>query len=226
VVAFLLRLPDLNTAEYARLARGAGQHASNSAPVAALASLSPLAQRMVSQNCVHCHGADGLGRGGASPVLAGQKPVYLFASLDAYARGARHSGIMKPAAAALDRATMNELAQYYARLAPPDGQGQAAPNAPSIARGRQLAQTGLPREKVPPCAECHGPNQRRRNPIYPELAGQHAEYLVQQLALFKAGKRGGTSYAHLMEHVAPHLTEEQIRDVAAYYASLRRPLTG
>ena len=75
-------------------------------------------------------------------------------------------------------------------------------------------------EQSPPlCGVCHGPGARRRNPFYPDLAGQHGDYLVLQLHLFKAGKRGGTPYAHLMEHVAPHLSEAQIRDVAAYYSA-------
>jgi cytochrome c553 len=52
------------------------------------------------------------------------------------------------------------------------------------------------------------------------LAGQYADYIVLQLELFKKGHRGGSSWAHLMEEVAPKLSEQEMRDVAAYYASL------
>jgi cytochrome c553 len=52
------------------------------------------------------------------------------------------------------------------------------------------------------------------------LAGQYAEYLVQQLSLFKARQRGGTEYHHIMYKVAGQLTDEQIRAVSAYFASL------
>lgn len=56
--------------------------------------------------------------------------------------------------------------------------------------------------------------------MYPVLAGQYAEYLLLQLELFKSEQRGGSSYLHLMRHVAARLKPEQMRDVAAYYAGL------
>jgi cytochrome c553 len=55
--------------------------------------------------------------------------------------------------------------------------------------------------------------------MYPQLAGQYAEYLALQLRLFKDDRRGGTPYAHIMRMVAARLTLEQIAAVAAYYAS-------
>jgi cytochrome c553 len=68
--------------------------------------------------------------------------------------------------------------------------------------------------------DCHGPGPHRRNSAYPNLAGQYADYLVLQLELFKQDGRGGSAYAHIMRHVATRLGTEQMRDVAAYYASL------
>lgn len=59
-----------------------------------------------------------------------------------------------------------------------------------------------------------------RNPVYPDLTGQYADYPVLRLELFKKQQRGGTAYAHLMHTVAARLTPEQMRDVALYYASL------
>ncbi len=111
---------------------------------------------------------------------------------------------------------MSELAHFYAGLAP--ASRSASADSAAIARGRAIALGGVAQNKVPPCAECHGPGERRRNPFYPDLAGQHGDYLVLQLQLFKAGIRGGSAYAHLMQHVAPHLSEAQIRDLAAYYS--------
>ena len=67
---------------------------------------------------------------------------------------------------------------------------------------------------------CHGPGAVARNPRYPRLAGQYADQLALQLELFQQGVRGGTAYAHLMAPVARGLTRSQMRDVAAYYASL------
>lgn len=90
----------------------------------------------------------------------------------------------------------------------------------SLARGREIARRGIPMQKVPACQDCHGPNRVRMNPFYPVLAGQYAEYLLLQLELFKAGRRGGSSYAHLMRPTAEKLTKQQMKDVALYYQSL------
>lgn len=172
-------------------------------------------RRLVSaepQVCARCHGGDGLGRG-AFPKLAGQKEAYLQAALRAYARGERHSGIMQTVAAGLDEARIPELASYYSRLVAPARAGSSSP-------GPGIAESGVPAQSVPACAQCHGPGGGPRNPHYPVLAGQYAHYLIQQLELFKNGQRGGSPYAHLMREVAPRLTSEQIREVAQYYASL------
>src|SRR5690606_24987171 len=91
----------------------------------------------------------------------------------------------------------------------------------AIARGRELALRGAPKRRIPSCVECHGPGEGERNPMYPELAGQHADYLALQLRLFKAGKRGGTGYAPVMAEIAGRLEEGDIRDLSAYYGSLR-----
>jgi len=75
-------------------------------------------------------------------------------------------------------------------------------------------------KRLPSCVDCHGPEGKRRRPVYPDLRGQPADYLVRQLELFKDQRRGGTEFAHLMHHVAPHLSAEQMHDVAAYFASI------
>jgi cytochrome c553 len=92
----------------------------------------------------------------------------------------------------------------------------------AIERGRAIAMEGIPKRRVPPCSECHGPGEIKRNPNYPVLAGQYAAYLVLQLTLFKKQARGGSAYAHLMDPVAAGITPQQMRDVALFYESLGR----
>jgi cytochrome c553 len=114
---------------------------------------------------------------------------------------------------------MQELARYYGHLetlAPPPQLELTA----ALERGKAIATQGIPRRRVPSCVDCHGPDARRRNPIYPILAGQYADYLVLQLDLFKQRRRGGSDYAHLMHPITTWLTSEQMHDVALYYASL------
>jgi cytochrome c553 len=217
MVAFLLRMRDLGAGEYRSLVGGPHPPQLGAAPLEDLQETGNT-PRAVIENCGRCHGVDGYGRGtGAFPKLAGQHPAYLQAALNAYARGDRHSGIMEPVAAGLSPGEVRELAAYYGRLSAP------APAQASFARGQSIAHDGIPAQRVPACAQCHGPGAVRRNPHYPVLAGQYADYLILQLQLFKNGQRGGSAYAHLMHEVAPRMTEEQIRDAARYYASISEP---
>jgi cytochrome c553/cytochrome c5 len=220
VVAFLRALPELDEGEYRRLVGGEAGASGEAEPLGGLLAPDKI-PRAVTESCARCHGADGLGRGeGAYPKLAGQRPDYLLASLQAFARGERHSGIMGPVTSGLSPDVMRELAGYYAGL-------PASPPSPSpeevatvITLGEAIAQRGIPDRRVPSCVACHGQTATPRNPFYPELSGQYADYLILQLELFKSGNRGGTAYAHLMRPVAAHLTPEQMRAVATYYASL------
>jgi cytochrome c553 len=213
MVAFLQRLPGIEPREYAELANGPAVR-SLKAPIEELVPPGDV-PAAISQSCARCHGTDGLGRG-VFPVLAGQRPEYLRASLEAYAKGERHSGLMEPAAAPLGPDEMAAIASYYAAR-PRAGRGQPPRAAADAERGRRIADEGIPHTLVPACNSCHGPAPDR-NPIYPQLAGQHAEYLRQQLVLFKSRTRGGTAYEHIMRRVAAQLTDQDMRDVAAYFA--------
>jgi cytochrome c553 len=203
MVAFLRALPGLDAAAYRRLAHGDSGTAAH--------------------RCERCHGPDGVGRGaGTIPRLAGQSPAYLAASLEAYARRQRHSGIMELVAAKLTPEEMRELGRDYGgvELARQPSSGPSEKETSAIERGAAIARRGVPAQRVPSCIPCHGPGPAPRNPIYPTLVGQYADYLALQLELFKKGHRGGTAYAHLMQAVVRELTPEQMRDVARYYASL------
>jgi cytochrome c553 len=58
------------------------------------------------------------------------------------------------------------------------------------------------------------------------LAGQHAAYLEGQLSLWEKEEdsRGGGPFREIMRKIAFRMTHDEIKAVAAYYASLpRRP---
>ncbi len=224
-VAFLQKLPELNAQEYQRLVRGEAVAGKETAPIQNL-SEPEAASRAVDENCRRCHGADGHGRGsGAFPSLAGQQPEYLESALLAYARGERHSGIMEPIAAGMSRDSIHELARYYRRrVAVPNLAASNSESNAAAKRGESIALQGVPNQRVPICAECHGPGDIPPNVNYPSLAGQHAKYLVLQLELFQKRHRGGSSYANLMHPIADQLTAQQMRDVALYYESLEVPV--
>ncbi|HEX5733578.1 MAG TPA: c-type cytochrome [Blastocatellia bacterium] len=218
MVAFLRALPELDAEQYRRLVNDEAAATTAVGPIQGL-QIPEKTQRAVIESCSRCHSTDGLGRSmGAFPRLAGQNQTYLHASLQAYARGERHSGIMELVAARLSPEEMSELARYYESLKSPSPSLREADSA--VERGKEIALHGIPNQRVPACASCHGPGAIPRNPAYPLLAGQYADYLVLQLELFKNEHRGGTAYSHLMRPVAARLTAEQMRDVALYYASL------
>ena len=66
------------------------------------------------------------------------------------------------------------------------------------------------------CASCHGPAGNSVNPQWPKLAGQHAGYTAKQIRDFKAGT---TRNDALMAPMIAGLSEQDIEDIAAYYAS-------
>nr|WP_284701011.1 c-type cytochrome [Rhodoplanes tepidamans] len=226
VVAFARGLPGMTAEQYHRATaapEGPGGPASN--PSARLIAREGLAENAVAA-CARCHGVDGTGgAAGGVPTLAGQRRDYLVASLRDYANGTRPSGIMQPIATMLSEAQRRALAEYYAALPATPGEPRvetvAYDEADLLQRGGVIAAVGDPAAGTPACRACHGAAGRAETnlPGYPALAGQHRDYLEQQLKLWRAGTRGGT-HGQIMRAAARNLTDEQIRAVALYYARL------
>ena len=79
-----------------------------------------------------------------------------------------------------------------------------------------LADAAAGRAKAQACMTCHGVNGLAVAPNTPHLAGQPEPYLVDQLKAYRSGKR-----AHeVMTVVAKPLSDADIADLAAWYASL------
>ncbi len=78
------------------------------------------------------------------------------------------------------------------------------------------------KEKAATCAACHGPDGNSVIEANPKLAGQHPNYLVKQLKEFKlASQTGGEEGRNnaVMNGMAAPLSEQDMKDIAAYYAS-------
>ena len=71
------------------------------------------------------------------------------------------------------------------------------------------------RQKAAVCVVCHGPDGNSANPSWPNLAGQHAEYIIKQLQDYRDGRRKNDQMAPL----AMALSDQDIADIAAYYAA-------
>ena len=93
----------------------------------------------------------------------------------------------------------------------------------SIASADGNSQKG--EQKAAPCAGCHGEGGKTPSPAAPDapvLAGQHADYLAQQLKAFSAScseAKAECRESAIMAPMAAMLAGTGIDDVAAYYAS-------
>jgi cytochrome c553 len=67
------------------------------------------------------------------------------------------------------------------------------------------------------CAVCHGLNGIAKLPEAPHLAGENAQYIIKQLKAFKSGERKSPQ----MSIVAQGLSDEDMANVAAWFASLK-----
>ena len=66
------------------------------------------------------------------------------------------------------------------------------------------------------CAACHGGEGISPNAVWPNLAGQKEQYLAAQIKAFRDGARENAQMAPMVAN----LSDEDIADLAAYYASL------
>ena len=67
------------------------------------------------------------------------------------------------------------------------------------------------------CQSCHGKDGLGRLPYAPNLAGQKQDYLVKSLMAYKAGERNSV----MMSIAVKRLSDEDIANVAAYYAAIK-----
>ncbi len=82
---------------------------------------------------------------------------------------------------------------------------------PSLAAG----DPEVGKKKSTPCQACHGANGVSVSPEFPNLAGQHKEYLMAVLRHYKNGKRKNP----IMAGQVANLTERDIADLAAWFSS-------
>lgn len=169
--------------------------------------------------CATCHGIDGNGTtppNPAFPKLAGLQVEYLNKQLKDFKAGKRKSEIMAPMATPLSPEDMQAIAGYYAAQKPAPG-GVKLPELLSL--GKKLHLDGDESLGVPACAGCHEVSAAGV-PKYPRLAGQHAEYIYQQLKLFQSGARDNDRGLP-MQSVTIKMSDKDMRAVAEYLSSLK-----
>ncbi|WP_238583749.1 c-type cytochrome [Legionella jamestowniensis] len=80
-------------------------------------------------------------------------------------------------------------------------------------------QTVVPPAKTAVCVACHGQQGVSLNPVWPNIAGQHASYILKQLQDYK---KGTTRNAPEMTGIVATLNESDMAELATFYA--KQPL--
>jgi cytochrome c553 len=157
-----------------------------------------------------CHGCHGIPNyKNAYPVysvpkLGGQHAAYMVAALKEYKSGDRSHATMHAQAISLSD---NDLADIAAFL----GGQELKPSGRPVGTAPKAGQT---------CVACHGNDGVGIMPEYPNLAGQHEDYIANSLRSYKSGVRKNA----IMSGMAAPLTEQDIRELAKYYSSQRPAL--
>jgi len=167
----------------------------------------PARGKQISYTCLGCHGIEDYKNVYPTysvPELVGQHPGYILAALQEYKRGQRSHATMHQQAASLSDQDMEDIASYFST---PALEASAAP-------------VGTAPVKAALCASCHGKNGVGITSDYPNLAGQHADYIARALVEYAHGDRKNP----IMPNFVVGLSQSDIEDISNYYAQQSPPL--
>lgn len=154
--------------------------------------------------CLGCHGIPNYRNSYPVyrvPKLGGQHTTYMVAALREYASQDRPHPTMHAQAVTMTDQDMQDMAAYLS------GQ-ELKPGGRAVGSVPKAGQT---------CVACHGNDGVGILPEYPNLAGQHADYIEQALKAYRAGQRKNP----IMGGMATALTDADIKALALYYSSQR-----
>ncbi len=174
--------------------------------------------------CAPCHGAAGEGTSSDYfPRLSGKPAGYLYNQLLAFRDGRRKYAPMNYLLEFLPDPFLKAMADYYAAERPPFPK-PAIPvvSKALLARGEALALHGDPERALPACAACHGPTFTGMEPAIPGLLGLRPNYISAQLGAWRYGTRTAAA-PDCMQIVAGHLTEDDVKGLAAWLSSRPAP---
>ena len=194
-----------------------------------------VAPHIVSRNCSGCHELDGRSQLPYVPRLAGLSANYTERKLskfraasttpvdEALSRimpfGSKDSNATRTAvenmigiAHAISDEDGKAAVEWYAAQKPAPGRRG---DGKLIKKGEEVFMAGVQSQNLAACQSCHGPNAEGSDTA-PRLAGQNAEYLLNQLALFRAGDPD--QYPE-MAKVAKNIGSDRARAVVEYLQS-------
>jgi cytochrome c553 len=176
------------------------------------------------QACAACHGAKGEGIDNPYfPRLAGKPAGYLYNQLVAFKNGQRHYPPMTYLLEYLPESYLQAMAEHFAAQRPPFPP-TAVPDVSKdmLAHGELLVRQGDAAREIPACVKCHGSTLTGMEPAIPSLLGLRPAYISAQLGAWRYGTRTAKE-PDCMQIVAGHLTEDDVKAVAAYLSSQPAP---
>ncbi|NIE56843.1 cytochrome c [Burkholderia sp. Ax-1735] len=165
------------------------------------------------QVCSNCHGATGVSVSPTFPKLAGQRKEYLVDQLTDFKNHTRSDPNAKRfmwGFTHLTDAQIDDLATYFSSQHVTLGD---TGDLLLISEGKSIYMSGVPDKGVAACIGCHGQHGEGMS-RFPRLAGQHADYVMKQLKVFRetdTRPRGA-----VMKSVCSNMSEQDMRAVAAY----------
>ncbi len=170
--------------------------------------------------CFACHGPDG-NSPSPFPKLAGQGEKYLFKQMQDIRDGTRLVPTMAGQLDGKDDQDLADIAAYFSTQK--SSRGQTRPELLEL--GAKIYRSGVAERNVAACIACHSPTGQGNAPAgFPALAGQHAQYVADQLRAYRKGyedSSGRTNDAEkIMRTTAFGLSDKEIEAVASYVEGL------
>lgn len=180
----------------------------------AFAAGNPEAGKVKFLVCAGCHAIPGYSNAFPRfqvPKLGGQHADYLLSSLKAYARGERKHESMNGTAMSLSEADMLDISAFLSQIK----------FSKNIDQNEAFGDSVLGKKKAGNCASCHGKKGKSASPGFPHLIGQYENYLIHALQQYRDGKRTNP----MMTGMTAALSDEEIENIAAFYASQNKGLS-
>lgn len=176
-----------------------------------------------SVTCAACHGADGNSAIAMNPKIAGQHANYIVKQLTEFklasqtgGKEGRNNAVMNGMAAVLSEQDILDLAAYYSSQE--STQGEASEDA--VVKGNKLYVGGDLERGITACIACHGPKGNGTSLSgFPDISGQHSDYIATQLKAFRSGERAN-SLNGMMADIAKRMTDEDIQVISSYVSGL------
>jgi len=167
--------------------------------------------------CGACHGADGNSAAPNFPKLAGQGERYLLKQMNDIKSGNRNILEMTGLLTNMSEQDMADIAAYFASQSMSVGAADPA----LVKAGEALYRGGKLAEGMPACTGCHSPNGAGNDAAgFPQLGGQHAQYVAKQLTDFREGNRTNDGDAMIMRAIAAKLSNKDIEAVSSFIQGL------